>query len=75
LKYPTKFNCADVAIITKSDLAAAVEFDEEAARRNIRTIRPGMQVFKVSSKTGEGITEFLDFFERLRLHSSALVSN
>ena len=27
LKYPTIFNSADVAIITKSDLAEAVEFD------------------------------------------------
>ena len=27
LKYPTIFNSADVAIVTKSDLAAAVEFD------------------------------------------------
>jgi hydrogenase nickel incorporation protein HypB len=33
LEYPTIFNSADVAIITKSDLAVAVEFDEGAARR------------------------------------------
>jgi hypothetical protein len=34
LKYLTIFNSADVAVITKSDLAAA-EFDEGAARANI----------------------------------------
>src|ERR1035437_7531466 len=39
LKYPTIFNSADVAVITKSDLAAAVEFDESAARRNIQAVR------------------------------------
>jgi hydrogenase nickel incorporation protein HypB len=33
LKYPTIFNSAAVAIITKSDLADAVESDEGAARR------------------------------------------
>jgi hydrogenase nickel incorporation protein HypB len=33
LEYPTIFNSADVAIITKSDLAVAVEFDEGAARQ------------------------------------------
>jgi hydrogenase nickel incorporation protein HypB len=74
-KYPTIFSSADVALITKSDLAAAVEFDEEAAGRNIRAMCPGMQVFKVSFKTGEGTAEFLDFLERLRLHTSAPVSN
>src|ERR1700739_1939149 len=52
LKYPTIFNSADVAVITKADLAAAVEFDEAAAMRNIQAVRPGMEVFKVSAKTG-----------------------
>src|SRR5689334_19654694 len=45
LKYPSIFNSADVAVITKSDLAAAVEFDERAARQNIQAVRPEMQVF------------------------------
>jgi hydrogenase nickel incorporation protein HypB len=63
LKYPTIFNSADVAIITKSDLAAAVEFDEAAARRNIQAVRPGVEVFKLSSKTGEGMEDFLHFLE------------
>jgi hydrogenase nickel incorporation protein HypB len=31
LKYPTIFNSAAVAMITKMDLAVAVEFDEAAA--------------------------------------------
>src|SRR5205085_2529075 len=35
LKYPTIFNTADVAVLTKADLAEAVEFDAAAARRNI----------------------------------------
>src|SRR5215470_12807274 len=35
LKYPTIFNSADVAVITKTDLAAAVEFDWQAATANI----------------------------------------
>jgi hydrogenase nickel incorporation protein HypB len=63
LKYPTIFNSADVAIITKSDLAAAVEFDESLARQNIQAVRPGMQIFKLSSKTGEGMDEYLEFLK------------
>jgi hydrogenase nickel incorporation protein HypB len=63
LKYPTIFNSADVAVITKIDLAAAVEFDEIAANANIQAVRPGMQVFKVSAKTGDGMDGYLGFLK------------
>jgi hydrogenase nickel incorporation protein HypB len=69
LKYPTIFNSADVAVITKSDLAAAVEFDETLARRNIQAVRPGMQVLKLSARTGEGMPVFVKFLEKRRLRS------
>ncbi len=66
LKYPTIFNSADVAIITKSDLAEAVEFDSGAMRRNIQAVRPGMRVFQLSAKTGDGVEGYLGFLaERL----------
>jgi hydrogenase nickel incorporation protein HypB len=74
LKYPTIFNSADVAVITKSDLAAAVEFDETLARRNIQAVRPGMQVFKLSAKTGEGMPAFMEFLGRHRLRSRPTVA-
>jgi hydrogenase nickel incorporation protein HypB len=61
LKYPTIFNSADVALITKMDLAEAVEFDEEAAKANIQAVRPGMRHFAVSAKTGVGLPEYLEF--------------
>jgi hydrogenase nickel incorporation protein HypB len=61
LKYPTIFNSADVAIISKMDLASAVEFDAAAAHRNIQSVRPGMQVFEVSAKTGFGMEQWLRF--------------
>jgi hydrogenase nickel incorporation protein HypB len=69
LKYPTIFNSADVAIITKTDLAAAVEFDEAAALRNIQAVRPGMEVFKISAKTGEGMSDYLKYLEQRRNRS------
>jgi hydrogenase nickel incorporation protein HypB len=59
LKYPTIFNTADIAVITKTDLAQAVEFDWAAARRNIDAVRPGMDVIAVSSKTGHGLDDWL----------------
>ncbi len=60
LKYPTIFQTADVAILTKIDLASATDFDAEAARRSIQTVRPGMATFEVSSKTGANMDSWLD---------------
>jgi len=61
LKYPTIFNSADVAVITKNELSSAVEFDWDAARTSIQSVRPGMQIFRLSAKTGEGMEEYLAF--------------
>jgi hydrogenase nickel incorporation protein HypB len=74
LKYPTIFNSADVAVITKSDLAVAVEFDEATARQNIRAVRPGMEIFKLSAKTGDGMADFLEYLERRRPKASAALA-
>ena len=63
LKYPTIFNTADAALITKMDLAAAAEFDLPAARRNIQSVRPGMRVLEVSSKTGMGMGDVTELIE------------
>lgn len=63
LKYPTIFNTADLAVITKIDLAEAVEFDRDALQRNIDTVRPGMQTLAVSAKTGEGMGELVALLE------------
>ena len=74
-KYPTIFNSADVAVITKDDLAAAVEFNWEAAQNSIESVRPGMPVFRLSAKSGAGMQTYLDFLaqrlteERAMAHS------
>lgn len=61
LKYPTIFNTADIALITKIDMAAAAEFDGALARANLAAVRPGMQILEVSAKTGHGMAEWLAF--------------
>jgi hydrogenase nickel incorporation protein HypB len=66
LKYPVIFNTADEALITKADLANAVEFDATAAQLNIQSVRPGMPVFEVSAKTGEGLESWLRILEARR---------
>src|SRR3982074_2855930 len=74
LKYPTIFNSADVAVITKMDLALAVEFDEAGAHESIQSVRPGMRVLELSAKTGEGLDGYLRLLE-LRMESRVVVGN
>jgi hydrogenase nickel incorporation protein HypB len=67
LKYPTLFNSADAAVITKIDLAGPCDFDREAAFKNIRAIRPGIRVFETSAKTGAGMAEWLEYLKEQRV--------
>ena len=67
LKYPTIFNTADVAVITKVDLASAVECDLSAVQRNIEAVRPGMEVLEVSAKTGRGMDQWLELLQQRRM--------
>ncbi len=66
LKYPTLFNSADAAVITKMDIAEAVDFDREAAIHNIREIRPDIRIFETSTKTGSGIDTWLAYLAEQR---------
>ena len=59
LKYPTIFNTADIAVITKLDLAQAAEFDLNAASESVESVRPGMKILQVSAKRGEGMEAWL----------------
>ncbi|MGD0940709.1 MAG: hydrogenase nickel incorporation protein HypB [Terracidiphilus sp.] len=61
LKYPTLFNSADAAVITKMDIAEPCGFDRETAIRNINEIRPGIRIFETSAKTGAGMEEWLGY--------------
>lgn len=59
LKYPTIFHGADLVVVTKMDLAEAVEFDWAAAERNIQAVRPGIGILRVSAKRGDGMDEWI----------------
>jgi hydrogenase nickel incorporation protein HypB len=61
LKYPTMFNSADAAVITKMDIAEPCGFDRALALRNINEIRPGIRIFETSAKTGAGFEEWLEY--------------
>ena len=61
LKYPTIFNTADVAVITKMDLSEVLEYDAEKMRNSIQDVRPGMRAFEVSAKSGQGMDEWIQW--------------
>ena len=66
LKYPSIVNSADIAVITKTDLSGAVEFDCAAAVRNLEAVRPGIEILRVSAKTGSGMDGWLEFIASRR---------
>jgi hydrogenase nickel incorporation protein HypB len=60
LKYPTIFKTADIVLVSKVDVAAAVGCDLELAIANIRRVAPQAQLFEVSARTGVGLEPWYD---------------
>ena len=58
LKYPPLFHSANVAAVTKCDLAQAAEFDRSAALANLRRISHHARIFETSARTGQGFEEW-----------------
>jgi hydrogenase nickel incorporation protein HypB len=58
IKYPLIFVDADAVIINKMDLLPYVDFDIHAFRRSITGLNPEVEIFELSSKTGEGIEKW-----------------
>jgi hydrogenase nickel incorporation protein HypB len=66
LKYPPMFHSAQVAIVTKSDLAAAAGFNREQALANLKRVSHHAEIFELSSRTGEGMQAWLEFLVKQR---------
>jgi hydrogenase nickel incorporation protein HypB len=61
LKYPPMFHSAQVAVVTKGDLAAAAGFNRDLALANLQRVSHHARVFELSAKTGEGMEKWLEF--------------
>lgn len=68
LKYPLMFRESDVALLSKIDLLPYLDFDRQAALDSIRQIHPDMPILEVSSKTGEGLDQWLDWIKEQVAH-------
>ncbi|MFE3263095.1 hydrogenase nickel incorporation protein HypB [Streptomyces sp. NPDC059215] len=60
LKYPTAFGLAHLVVVTKTDIAEAVEFDEAAFRAHVERVNPGVEVVLTSVRRDTGIGTLLD---------------
>ena len=59
LKYPATFHSADVVVISKTDLAAAVGFERELALAHLGATAPRAAVVEVSARRGAGLDDLL----------------
>jgi hydrogenase nickel incorporation protein HypB len=64
LKYPGIFFKASLMAMTKLDLLPYVPFKADVAEANARQIHPGIEIVRVSSATGAGMDQWLEWLER-----------
>lgn len=68
LKYPPMFQSAQVAVISKIDLAEACGYSREAAVQNLQRMTPGAKIFELSAKTGKGMDAWQEYL--LQTHAA-----
>ena len=61
LKYPKMFENARRVVMTKTDLLPHVPFDMDRAVANALSVNPDLEIFRVSTLTGEGMDEWFGF--------------
>jgi hydrogenase nickel incorporation protein HypB len=65
VKYPVIFSDAKVVILTKTDLIPHLNWDIKKCRQHIREINPGVFIFELSSTSGEGMNEWINYLCKL----------
>lgn len=65
VKYPIIFSDSSVAVITKTDLIAHLDWDIKKCRNYIRQVNPGMFIFELSAKSGDGMDLWIDYLLKL----------
>jgi hydrogenase nickel incorporation protein HypB len=58
LKYPQMFHAADVMLLNKVDLLPYLDFDVDKCLEMARRVSPGIKIFQLSARSGEGMDEW-----------------
>ncbi|MBR1876031.1 MAG: hydrogenase nickel incorporation protein HypB [Lachnospiraceae bacterium] len=61
LKYPLMFQVCAAVLINKIDVLPYFDFDMDKCIENIKMRNPGISIFPVSAKTGEGLEKWADW--------------
>jgi len=61
IKYPRAIMTSSVMVISKTDLIPYFDFDIEKTKRDALSINPDLRIFSLSSKTGNGLSEWKEF--------------
>ena len=64
LKYPLMFTESAALILNKIDLLPYTDFDMEELQKTVTAMNPGIRIFPLSAKTGEGVGKFVDWLEQ-----------
>ena len=64
IKYPDMFHAADLLLVNKIDLLPHLDFDVDAAIAFAHRVRPGLEVLRVSARTGEGFDAWIEWLAR-----------
>jgi hydrogenase nickel incorporation protein HypB len=64
LKYPLMFSICDVVLINKIDTKSVFDFDDDAVVERIKKLNPNAEIFFISAKTGEGITNWTNWLRK-----------
>ncbi|MGO9379738.1 MAG: hydrogenase nickel incorporation protein HypB [Dissulfurispiraceae bacterium] len=65
LKYPIVFQESKALLISKIDLKPVLDVDVEKIKRDARSLNPAIEIFEISSKTGEGIGQWVQWINTL----------
>ena len=63
LKYPLMFRESDCLIISKMDVKEYFDFDLDLCIKRAKALNPNIVVFPLSSKTGMGFEEWIDWLK------------
>jgi len=70
-KYPTLFQGADIILLTKVDLIEIVNFDASRVREDLAKLNTSAPLILLSSKTGRGMEDWLDWLRGRRRRGSS----
>jgi len=62
-KYPNIYRGIDTLILNKMDLLPYIDFRIDYFKQGIELLNPGLSIFELSCKTGEGFNQWIDWLK------------